>query len=161
MHRCMADLLSKLNSGRRSQRGIRRYLRTAKVSDNINKLRQRVQAVQDSFLVRDSLSYHCSFFDGQQIRTTTMTRLALSDVHEEVVALTGSVAASERNITSTIKDNINKIRIWVLGRARTCKIFRQDYRVLNDGVFIRGRYANSSLSTLIISSFAGLGCHSR
>ncbi len=56
MHRCMADLLSKLNSGRRSQRGIRQYLRTAKVSDNINKLRQRVQAVQDSFLVRDS--YH-------------------------------------------------------------------------------------------------------
>ncbi len=108
----MADLLSKLNSGRRSQRGIRQYLRTAKVSDNINKLRQRVQAVQDSFLVRDSLSYHCSFFDGQQIRTTTMTRLALSDVHEEVVALTGSVAASERNITSTIKDNINKMRIW-------------------------------------------------
>ncbi|PBK81784.1 hypothetical protein ARMGADRAFT_774629 [Armillaria gallica] len=97
---CMADLLSKLNSGRRSQRGIRQYLRTTKVSDNINNLRQRVQAIQDSFL----------------IRTTTMTRLALSDVHEEVVAgfntLTGSVAASERNITSTIRDNINKIRIW-------------------------------------------------
>ncbi len=112
----MADLLSKLNSRRRSQRGIRQYLRTTKVSDNINKLRQRVQAIQDSFLVRESLSYHCSLFDGQQIRTTTMTRLALSDVHEEVVAgfnaLTGSVAASERNITSTIKDNINKMRIW-------------------------------------------------
>ncbi|SJL12537.1 uncharacterized protein ARMOST_15965 [Armillaria ostoyae] len=45
-----------------------------------------------------------------------MTQLALSDVHDEVITgfsdLTGYVAASERNITSTIKDNIKEIRTW-------------------------------------------------
>ncbi len=45
-----------------------------------------------------------------------MTRLALSDVHDEVTTgfstLTGSVETSERNITSTIKDNIEEIRTW-------------------------------------------------
>ncbi len=45
-----------------------------------------------------------------------MTRLVLSDVHDDVTmrfnALTGSVEASERNITSTIKDNIEEIRTW-------------------------------------------------
>lgn len=43
-----------------------------------------------------------------------MTRLALSSVHDDFTvrfsALTGSIEASERNITSTIKDNIQEIR---------------------------------------------------
>ncbi len=56
MHRCMVDLHSKLNSGCRDQRRIWQYLRAKKVSDDINNLRQRVQAIQDSFLVGDSLS---------------------------------------------------------------------------------------------------------
>ncbi len=56
MHRCMVDLHSKLNGGRRDQRSIWQYLRAKKVSDDINNLRQRVQAIQDSFLVGGSLS---------------------------------------------------------------------------------------------------------
>ncbi|SJL12463.1 uncharacterized protein ARMOST_15890 [Armillaria ostoyae] len=93
----MIDLHSKLNSGCRDQRGIWQYLRAKKVSDDINNLRQRVQAIQDSFL----------------IRTTTMTQFALCDVHNDITTgfstLTGSVEASERNITSTIKDGIEEI----------------------------------------------------
>ncbi len=45
-----------------------------------------------------------------------MTRLALSDVHDDVTTgfstLTGSMEASERDITSFIKDNIEEIRTW-------------------------------------------------
>ncbi|KAK0217184.1 hypothetical protein IW262DRAFT_1508642 [Armillaria fumosa] len=49
----------------------------------------------------------------QQIRTMTMTQLTLSDVHNDITTgfstLTGSMEASERNITS-IKNNIEEIR---------------------------------------------------
>ncbi len=38
----------------------------------------------------------------------------------------------------------------VLGRARTCKIFRQDYGVLENGVFIRDRYVIFNHSTPVI-----------
>ncbi|KAK0227482.1 hypothetical protein EDD85DRAFT_975149 [Armillaria nabsnona] len=93
------NLLSKLNKETRL-RGIRRLLKAKKISDDISAYRQRVQAAKEDFL----------------IRTTTMTRLVLSDVHDEVTTgfstLNGSVAASERNITSTIEDNIEEIRTW-------------------------------------------------
>ncbi|KAK0443638.1 hypothetical protein EV421DRAFT_528643 [Armillaria borealis] len=91
------DLLSKLNKESKS-RGIRRFLKAKKISDDISAYKQRVQTAKEDFL----------------IRTTTMTRLTLSDVHEEVTtgfsSLTGFVEASERNITSTIKDNIQEMR---------------------------------------------------
>ncbi|PBK71127.1 hypothetical protein ARMSODRAFT_973602 [Armillaria solidipes] len=93
------DLLSKLNKEGKPS-GIRRLLKAKKISEDINAYRQRVQTAKDNFL----------------IRTTTMTRLVLSDVHDEVTTgfsnLTGSMEASERNITSTIKDNIQEIRTW-------------------------------------------------
>ncbi|KAK0431065.1 hypothetical protein EV421DRAFT_201476 [Armillaria borealis] len=93
------DLLSKLNKESKS-RGIRRFLKAKKISDDISAYKKRVQMAKEDFL----------------IRTTTMTRLALSDVHDEVTtgfsSLTGFVEASERNITSTIKDNIQEIRTW-------------------------------------------------
>ncbi|PBK71092.1 hypothetical protein ARMSODRAFT_63304 [Armillaria solidipes] len=93
------DLLSKLNKEGKPS-GIRRLLKAKKISEDIGAYRQRVQMAKDNFL----------------IRTTTMTRLVLSDVHDEVTTgfsnLTGSVVASERNITSTIKDNIQEIRTW-------------------------------------------------
>ncbi|PBK81790.1 hypothetical protein ARMGADRAFT_774775 [Armillaria gallica] len=95
---CMVDLHSKLNSGCRDQRRIWQYLRAKKVLDDINNLRQRVQAIQDSFL----------------IRTTTMTQFLLCDVHNDITmgfsTLIGSVEASERNISSTIKDSIEEMR---------------------------------------------------
>ncbi|KAG7439069.1 uncharacterized protein BT62DRAFT_135624 [Guyanagaster necrorhizus] len=94
----ITDLLSELNSKRRSPQGIWKYLRATKVSDDINDLQQRIRAIQKSFLVR----------------TATMTQLAVSDVQDQVAAgfstLTGSVEASERQITSTIKENIDEIR---------------------------------------------------
>ncbi|PBK81772.1 hypothetical protein ARMGADRAFT_1091002 [Armillaria gallica] len=93
------DLLSKLNKEGKPS-GIRRFLKVKKILEDISAYRQRVQAAKEDFL----------------IRTTTMTRLALSDVHDEVTTgfstLTGSVETSERNITSTIKDNIEEIRTW-------------------------------------------------
>ncbi|KAK0443641.1 hypothetical protein EV421DRAFT_1735758 [Armillaria borealis] len=90
-------LLSKLNKEGKP-RGIRRLLKAKKISDDISAYKEQVQTAKEDFL----------------IRTTTMTQLALSDVHDEVImgfsTLTGSVEASERNITSTIKDNIEEIR---------------------------------------------------
>ncbi|KAK0235533.1 hypothetical protein EDD85DRAFT_1025237 [Armillaria nabsnona] len=95
---CMVDLHSKLNSGRRDQPGIWQYLRATTVSDDINNLWKRVQAIQASFL----------------IRTTAMTQFALCEVHNDVTTgfstLIGAVEASERNITSTIKDSIEEMR---------------------------------------------------
>ncbi len=45
-----------------------------------------------------------------------MTQFALCDVHNEITTgfntLTGYVETSERNVTSTIKDNIDEIRTW-------------------------------------------------
>ncbi|SJL12469.1 uncharacterized protein ARMOST_15896 [Armillaria ostoyae] len=89
------DLLSKLNK-EGNPSGIRRLLKAKKISEDINAYRQRVQMTKDNFL----------------IRTATMTHLTLSDVRGDVTAgfstLTGSMEASERNITS-IKDNIKEI----------------------------------------------------
>ncbi|KAK0227493.1 hypothetical protein EDD85DRAFT_975177 [Armillaria nabsnona] len=93
------NLLSKLNKETKL-RGIRRLLKAKKISEDISAYRKQVQAAKEDFL----------------IRTTTMTRLALSDVHDEVTTgfstLTGSVETSERNITSTIRDNFEEIRTW-------------------------------------------------
>ncbi|SJL12476.1 uncharacterized protein ARMOST_15903 [Armillaria ostoyae] len=90
------DLLSKLNKEGKPS-GIRRLLKAKKISEDISAYRQRVQAAKDNFL----------------IRTMTMTHLTLSDVRGDVTAgfstLTGSMEASERNITS-IKHNIEEIR---------------------------------------------------
>ncbi|KAK0472746.1 hypothetical protein IW261DRAFT_1506717 [Armillaria novae-zelandiae] len=92
----LSDLLSKLNNESKS-RGIRRLLKAKKISEEISAYRQRVQAAKEDFL----------------IHTTTMTQLTLSDVHNDVTmgfsTLTGSMA-SERNVISTIKDNIEEIR---------------------------------------------------
>ncbi|KAK0235493.1 hypothetical protein EDD85DRAFT_77455 [Armillaria nabsnona] len=97
------DLLSKLNK----QRGIRGFLNAKKISDDISAYKERVQMAKGDFL----------------IRTTTMTRLALSDVHDDFTvrfsALTGSIEASERNITSTIKNNIQEIRTLSLQRGES------------------------------------------
>ncbi|PBK81769.1 hypothetical protein ARMGADRAFT_1091000 [Armillaria gallica] len=93
------DLLSKLNKEGKPSR-IQHLLKAKKISDDISAYRQQVQMAKEDFL----------------IHTTTMTCLGLSDVHHEVTmgfsALTGSVEASERNIISTIKDNIEEIRTW-------------------------------------------------
>ncbi|KAK0458206.1 uncharacterized protein EV420DRAFT_1544157 [Desarmillaria tabescens] len=78
----------------RSPRGIRQYLRATKISDDIGAYRQRVQMAKEDFLVR----------------TMTMTRLALSDVQDEITTRFGTLA--ERNITSAIKDNIEEMRTW-------------------------------------------------
>ncbi|KAK0227500.1 hypothetical protein EDD85DRAFT_958113 [Armillaria nabsnona] len=90
------DLLSKLNKEGKPS-GIRRLLKAKKISEDISAYRQRVQTAKDNFL----------------IRTMTMTHLTLSDVRGDVTAgfstLTGSMEASERNITS-IKDNVEEIR---------------------------------------------------
>ncbi|KAK0186764.1 hypothetical protein F5146DRAFT_1067326, partial [Armillaria mellea] len=91
------DLLSKLNKESNPSR-IRRLFTAKKISDDITSYRQQVQTVKEDFL----------------IRTTTMTRLALSDVHDDATmrfsTLTGSVEASERNVIAVIKDNIQGIR---------------------------------------------------
>ncbi|KAK0235498.1 hypothetical protein EDD85DRAFT_77617 [Armillaria nabsnona] len=91
------DLLSKLNKEGKLP-GTRRLLKAKKISDDISGYRQRVQTAKEDFL----------------IRTMTMAQLALSDIHDDVTTgfstLTDSVAASERIITSTIKDNIEEIR---------------------------------------------------
>ncbi|KAK0442011.1 uncharacterized protein EV420DRAFT_1082676 [Desarmillaria tabescens] len=93
----MTDLLSKLNSEKRSPRGIRRFFRAKKISDDISTYRQRIQTVKEDFL----------------IRTTTTTRLVLSDVQDQVSTkfstLTGLVETSERTVTSIIKDNISEV----------------------------------------------------
>ncbi|KAK0211620.1 hypothetical protein IW262DRAFT_1301561 [Armillaria fumosa] len=90
-------LLAKLNSERRSH-GIRRILKAKKISDDISAYRQRVQAIKEDFL----------------IRTTTTTLQVLSDVQDQfnmrLSALAGAVEASEKNITSTMKDNIEEMR---------------------------------------------------
>ncbi|KAK0239397.1 hypothetical protein EDD85DRAFT_949250 [Armillaria nabsnona] len=93
----MTELLSKLDNERRS-RGIRRILKAKKISDDISAYRQRVQAIKEDFL----------------IRTTTMARLVLSDFQDQVNtrlgALAGAMEATERNVTSVIKDNIKEAR---------------------------------------------------
>ncbi|PBK79385.1 hypothetical protein ARMGADRAFT_1172416 [Armillaria gallica] len=93
----MTELLSKLNSERRS-RGIRRVLKAKKISDDISAYRQRVQAIKEDFL----------------IRTTTTTRLVLSDVQDQVNTRLGALAdtmeTAQRNVTSAIRDSIEEIR---------------------------------------------------
>ncbi|KAK0451259.1 uncharacterized protein EV420DRAFT_730027 [Desarmillaria tabescens] len=93
----MTDLLSKLNSEKRSPRRIRRFFRAKKISDDISTYRLRIQATKEDFL----------------IRTTTTTRLILSDVQDQVStefgSLTSLVEASERAVTSLIKDNTSEM----------------------------------------------------
>ncbi len=64
----------------------------------------------------------------------TMAQLALSDIHDDVTTgfstLTDSVAASERIITSTIKDNIEEIR--TLGTQQRENIENLSTRLLQD-----------------------------
>ncbi len=109
----MTELLSELNNERRS-RGIRRILKVKKISDDINAYRQRVQAIKEDFLVGGLLSPSRWLFTGSQIRTTTTTRLVLSDFQDQVNtrlgALAGAMEASERNVTSVIMDNIKEAR---------------------------------------------------
>ncbi|PBK79050.1 hypothetical protein ARMGADRAFT_1093515 [Armillaria gallica] len=92
------DLLLKLNKEGKP-RGIQHFLKAKKISEDISAYRQRVETAKDNFL----------------IHTMTMTHLTLSDVHSDVTTgfstLTGSMEASQRNLTS-IKDNIEEIHIW-------------------------------------------------
>ncbi|KAK0196391.1 hypothetical protein F5146DRAFT_994334 [Armillaria mellea] len=113
----MTELLLQLNSERRS-RGIRRILKAKKISDDISAYRQQVQAVKEDFL----------------IRTTTTTRLVLSDVQDQVNAklctLADTMEASERNITSVIKDNIEEIRTSSAMQCGTMEKVRLNIRGL-------------------------------
>ncbi|PBK92934.1 hypothetical protein ARMGADRAFT_1030399 [Armillaria gallica] len=94
----LTDLQLKLNNEDMSPRGIWRFFKAKKISNNIGAFQQQVQAVKEDFL----------------IRTTTTTQLVLSDIQDQVTtkfsALTGAMEMSERNVTSTIKDNIEDIR---------------------------------------------------
>ncbi|PBK80338.1 hypothetical protein ARMGADRAFT_1092356 [Armillaria gallica] len=93
----LADLLSKLNSEDRSLRGIQRFFKAKKISDDINGYWKQVQATKEDFL----------------IRTTTTTRATLSDVQDQITtrfsALTDTIETSERNIALAIKDNNHNI----------------------------------------------------
>ncbi len=94
-----------------------------------------------------------------------MTRLALSDVHDEVTtgfsALTGSVETSERNITSTIKDNIEEIRTW--GARQSSDLQNLSERL--QGSQQRGVYKGSVCDFQSFhschSTFTGVEYHSR
>ncbi len=99
--------------------------------------------------------------NGQQIRTTTMTRLALSDVHDEVTTgfstLAGSVVASERNITSTIEE------IRTLGVRQSEDVQNLSARLQGSrqrGLY-KGSVCNFQSSHSCHSPFTGMGYHSR
>ncbi|KAK0430546.1 hypothetical protein EV421DRAFT_276848 [Armillaria borealis] len=121
----MTELLSKLNNERRS-RGIRRVLKAKKISDDISAYRQRVQAAKEDFL----------------IRTTTTTQFVLSDVQDQVTtrfsALAGAVEASERNVTSVIKDNIEEIRTSGVLQSETMEKLQMTLRDFQQRDFYKG-----------------------
>ncbi len=164
--RYLNDLLSKLNKEGKPN-GIQHLLKAKKISDDISAYRQRVQTAKEDFLVGgllSSLSFNL-LLNGQQIRTTTMTCLGLSDVHHEVnmgfSTLTGSVEASERNITSTIKDNIEEIRTWGARQSEDMQNLSARLR----GSLQRGLYKGSVYDFLSLhschSTFTGVEYHSR
>ncbi|SJL18257.1 uncharacterized protein ARMOST_21842 [Armillaria ostoyae] len=121
----MTELLSKLNNERRL-RGIRRVLKAKKISDDISAYRQRVQAAKEDFL----------------IRTTTTTQFVLSDIQDQVTtrfsALAGAVAASERNVTSVIKDNIEEIRTSGVLQSETMEKLQMTLRDFQQRDFYKG-----------------------
>ncbi len=88
--------------------------------------------------------------NGQQIRTTTMTRLALSDVHDEVTTgfstLAGSVVASERNITSTIEE----IRTLGVRQSEDVQNLSARLQGSRQRAFIRDQYVIFSHPTPVI-----------
>ncbi|KAK0439659.1 hypothetical protein EV421DRAFT_2037288 [Armillaria borealis] len=94
----MTDLLSQLNSERRSCARIRRLLRAKKIADEISAYRQRIEAVKAEFL----------------IRAATSTRLGLSDVQDQVdtgiITLTCAIEGSQNQITATINDRSDIMR---------------------------------------------------
>ncbi len=120
----MTELLSKLNSERRS-RGIRRVLKAKKISDDISAYRQQVQAIKEDFLVGGLLLPSRFPLTRSQIRTTTTTQLVLSDVQDQVNTRLGALAdtmeTAQRNVTSAIRDSIEEIRASGALQSETMK----------------------------------------
>ncbi|KAK0196388.1 hypothetical protein F5146DRAFT_1152155 [Armillaria mellea] len=88
----MTDLLSQLNSERRSCSSIRQLLKARKIAGEISAYRQRAEAAKAVFLI-------CA---------ATSTRLGLSDVQDQVdagmIALTRAVEGSQNHVTATINN---------------------------------------------------------
>ncbi|PBK79383.1 hypothetical protein ARMGADRAFT_1093193 [Armillaria gallica] len=101
----MSDLLSQLNSERRSCARIRRLLKSRKITDEISTYRQRVEAAKAEFL----------------IRAATSTRLGLSDVQDQVdtgiIAKTRAIEGTQNKITATINDRSDIMREEIHSRA--------------------------------------------
>ncbi len=137
----MTELLSKLNSERRS-RGIRRVLKAKKISDDISAYRQQVQAIKEDFLVGGLLLPSRFPLTRSQIRTTTTTQLVLSDVQDQVntrfSALAGAMEASESNITSVIKDNTKEIRTSGVLQSETIEKLQVALRDFQQRGFYKG-----------------------
>ncbi|KAK0442015.1 uncharacterized protein EV420DRAFT_1082829 [Desarmillaria tabescens] len=105
----MSDLLSQLNSDRRSCAGIRRLLKPKKIADEIGTYRQRVDAVKEEFL----------------IRVATSTRLGLSDVQDQVdtgiMAVTRAIEESQKYVTAAINNRSDivheEIHTWGVSQS--------------------------------------------
>ncbi len=164
----MTELLSKLNSERRS-RGIRRVLKAKKISDDISAYRQQVQAIQEDFLVGGLLLPSRFPLTGSQIRTTTTTQLVLSDVQDQVntrfSALACAMGASESNITSVIKDNTKEIRTSGVLQSETIEKLQVALRDFQQRGFYKGVVCPFDKLIMFLpfdfSTSAGPGPHSR
>ncbi len=137
MNRYLNDLLSKLNSEGRSEshHGIRRFFKAKKISNDINGYWKQVQTAKENFLVGgvSILLWFC--LKGSQIRTTTTTTLAISNVQDQLnkkfSALTDTVDTSGRNLTSTMKDGMEEIRTMGVQYSETLEKFHttlQDFQ---------------------------------
>ncbi|KAK0211365.1 hypothetical protein DFS33DRAFT_1271187 [Desarmillaria ectypa] len=106
----MSDLLSQLNSERRSCARIRRFLKARKIADETSTYQQRIEAAKRDFLI-------CA---------ATSTRLGLSDIQDKVntgiIALTCAVEESQKNITDTVNNQSDimheEIHSWGVSQSQ-------------------------------------------
>ncbi|PBK92665.1 hypothetical protein ARMGADRAFT_169130 [Armillaria gallica] len=143
----LTDILAELNSTQRKSRGIKRFLKTKKVSDAINSYRDHVGAIKGDFLIHTAID----------------SRFAISDIKDglrtSTEALTSAIKTSQRHTMFNIDkhtDNIcEEIQTWGVLHSKKVDKLSADVQTLMKE---RGSYKgivlySSSLRDLPIEYF--------
>ncbi|KAK0431640.1 hypothetical protein EV421DRAFT_141078 [Armillaria borealis] len=128
LEKYLTDILAELNSTRRKSRGIKRFLKTKKVSDAINGYRDRVGAIKGDFLIHTAID----------------SRFAISDIKDELrtstEALTSAIETSQRHTTFNIDkcaDGIcEELQTWGVLHSKKVDKLSADVQTLKE----RGSY---------------------
>ncbi|PBK58727.1 hypothetical protein ARMSODRAFT_1034391 [Armillaria solidipes] len=130
------------------------------------KAEQQTQVAWDSASLESEEDlgwYQCAIKEDFLIRTTTTTRLVLSDAQDQVTtrfsALAGAVEASERNVTSVIKDNIKEIRTSAVLQTETMKTLRMTLRDFQQRGLYKGVVRDLIPGDIYLKASIPRSCH--